>query len=116
VARKDVMDRSIIASLQGIFRQLSDQNLNGLRISAASKPSSSLYYLKGLRNTRRKIRMFNMYSMRLLGILSKPFILNTEELATLYHFPGQVVQAPGSVSTRTESKRGEPPAELPLEQ
>jgi hypothetical protein len=42
---------------------------------------------------------------------TKPFVLTTEELATIYHFPGQV--AATTSLGRIESKRAEPPANLP---
>jgi len=40
-------------------------------------------------------------------------VLNTEELATLYHLPGLAVRAP--FLPRVESKKGQPPAPLPIE-
>ena len=39
------------------------------------------------------------------------FVLNTEELATLFHFPGGVSYTP--TFTRVESRKGEAPANLP---
>ncbi len=42
----------------------------------------------------------------------KPFILNIEELATIYHFPGDIASTP--TLTRVEAKKGEPPANLPV--
>ena len=43
---------------------------------------------------------------------SKPIILNTEELATIYHFPGVTVGAPSM--PRLQARRAEPPAGLPV--
>lgn len=40
------------------------------------------------------------------------FILNAEELATIYHFPGQVASSPSL--KRIGSKKAEPPSNLPL--
>ncbi|MDZ4229552.1 MAG: hypothetical protein U1C53_00250, partial [Candidatus Veblenbacteria bacterium] len=42
------------------------------------------------------------------------FILNTEELATLYHFPVVTVKAP--LVKKTEAKKAEPPFGLPVYQ
>jgi hypothetical protein len=39
------------------------------------------------------------------------FVLNTEELATLWHFPGQILKVP--TLTRIESKEASPPSNLP---
>ena len=40
------------------------------------------------------------------------FILNTEELATIYHFPGQTASSPAL--KRIASTKAEPPVNLPL--
>ena len=39
------------------------------------------------------------------------FVLNTEELATIWHFPGQILKVP--TLTRIESKEASPPPNLP---
>jgi hypothetical protein len=41
-----------------------------------------------------------------------PFILNSEELATLFHLPGRVVETP--TFTRIEAAKAEPPPNLPM--
>lgn len=43
---------------------------------------------------------------------SNPFILTTEELATVYHFPGRVSEMP--TFDRIAAKKAEPPANLPI--
>ena len=40
------------------------------------------------------------------------FVLNIEELATLWHFPGQILKVP--TLTRIESKEASPPPNLPI--
>jgi hypothetical protein len=42
----------------------------------------------------------------------KTFVLNTEELATLWHFPGQIMKVPSL--ERIESKEASPPTNLPI--
>jgi hypothetical protein len=42
---------------------------------------------------------------------SHTFVLNTEELATIFHFPGQILQVP--TLERIESKEASPPTNLP---
>jgi hypothetical protein len=42
----------------------------------------------------------------------KTFVLNVEELATLWHFPGQILQVP--TLERIESKEASPPTNLPI--
>jgi len=41
-----------------------------------------------------------------------PFVMTTEELATIYHFPGDVSRTP--TLSRITAKRAEPPANLPI--
>ncbi len=43
---------------------------------------------------------------------SQTFVLNTEELATLWHFPGQILKVP--TLERIESKEAAPPTNLPM--
>ena len=57
----------------------------------------------------------------IIGIISKQFflpfvhaptfVLNTEEIATLWHFPGQILKVP--TLERIESKEASPPTNLP---
>jgi len=42
----------------------------------------------------------------------KTFVLNVEELATMWHFPGQILKVP--TLERIESKEASPPANLPI--
>jgi hypothetical protein len=39
-------------------------------------------------------------------------VMNVEELATIFHFPGEVATTP--TLEKIESKRGEPPIDLPI--
>jgi hypothetical protein len=66
----------------------------------------------------KKRRSFRRYINRLPYYFPQPggtFILNVEELATLYHFPSKV-QSPASLLPRVEAKKGEAPLELPVEE
>jgi hypothetical protein len=48
-----------------------------------------------------------------LGYKHPPtFVLNVEELATLWHFPGQILKVP--TLERIESKEAAPPTNLPI--
>jgi hypothetical protein len=68
--------------------------------------SNHISYLKPL--VFERLPIFNWFFIR-----SKPFILNIEELASLYHFPSMVVKAP--LSPKVEAKKSEPPVGLPTE-
>ena len=78
-------------------------------------PRGDLVIFSNLRNSIRKNRMLRLYRSRAFllepGYYGK--ILNTEELATVYHFPVMTVKTP--FVKRTESKKSEPPVSLPIE-
>lgn len=65
----------------------------------------------------RKRAIFRKYKMRVnpaFPAKGGTFVLNTEELATLFHFPGKT-SASAPFVKRIESKKGEAPSELPVE-
>lgn len=110
--------RSNVAAIIGAFRQFSTQNLNAFK-SHAKTTTKVRQPFKNRRLYFRKRRIFDSYRLRLfprlflLKIKKLPIsILNTEELATIYHYPTTFVEAP--TLQRLESRRGEPPAELPI--
>ena len=65
----------------------------------------------------RKRRLFRNYTLRLppyFPRLGGTFVLNVEELATIFHFPGRIT-TPSSAVVRVGSKKGEAPSGLPME-
>ena len=61
--------------------------------------------------------MFRYFQKRWSPLFPRPgmtYILNTEELATLYHFPGEAV-APAAGLPRIPAKKGVAPPGLPQE-
>ena len=106
----DSFTRSNVSAVLGAFRQFNTQNLN------AFKPDGSVttkadFPFKAQKIYYRKRRIFDAYKLRLFP--KKFSILNIEELATIYHYPTIFVEAP--TLKRLESRRGEPPAGLPIE-
>lgn len=66
-------------------------------------------------NNKRKKRVLKAFKDRDIHLGLPPFIMNTEELATLYHFPiATEAQAVSSSIEKTESKKAQPPANLPV--
>ncbi|MFA6227124.1 MAG: hypothetical protein WC631_01410 [Candidatus Paceibacterota bacterium] len=59
-----------------------------------------------------KLRSFFEWPYKHLGG-SKPFVLTTEELATVFHFPSGIVSQTPTL-TRVPSKKSEAPANLPI--
>lgn len=105
------------------FANYATENLNGLYPwkSTLTKIHKSWFLPLNLLLPRRlylrKRRLFRNYIKRLPPLFPRAggtFIFNTEELASLYHFPSRAVAAAPFV-TRVEAKKGEAPPGLPVE-
>ncbi len=114
IAKKEKFDPARAISLGGIFRQYNTLNLNGFK---TIRPTRFDWWEDpfDFRITRRKRKIFRGYCDR--GYFyhpheRTPFVLNTEELATIFHFPGKVAEVP--TFARIESKKSEPPTNLPI--
>ena len=101
--------RSNISAVLGALRQFNTQNLNALKPDGLVTTKTK-HPFKARKLYFRKRRIFDTYKLRLFP--KKFSILNIEELATVYHYPTIFVEAP--TLKRLESRRGEPPAELPI--
>lgn len=104
-----------IVGLLGSMRQYSSQDLNGIAPGWTTSTDYPWEDYKDIRINRMKARIFDAYRRRSYfhpPYSRKPFVLNTEELATIYHFPGQVGETP--TLERIESKRAKPPSNLPI--
>lgn len=95
IARDAYSARSRIESLTGAFKQFNTTNLNGFRVEGITEDPAA----------------FDRYISRYFD--DNGLVLNTEELASLYHLPAATVETPNIAWAG--SKKGEPPANLPLE-
>ena len=116
LARHDKFNYVAVPGIMGIFKQFASPSLNGFKLNS-NVTTSVDYWFEKTRVRLRAIRLYNAYRLRSFFHppykgRSKTFVLNSTELATIYHFPGLVVGAPGF--ERIEAKRGAPPANLPI--
>lgn len=95
LAQDENIARSKLASTIAVFKQFNLLNLNGFK---ASTVTSSLSF-------------YDQYRYR--AFMEPGYILNIEELASIFHLPNVSVQTPNIVWAG--SKKGEPPANLPIE-
>lgn len=93
------------------FKQFNSHNLNGFKNNKHIVNHLD-YFMKKSRGIYRTRRLW--FKMRTRDFSEKGFVLNTEELATIYHFPDISVIAPST--PRVESKTSEPPLNLPIVQ
>lgn len=108
-AHHEVFDKARVSAFLGAMRQFNSENLNGFIPNFATMTDIDYIFPKQ-RNFFRKRRLDRYYRFRLFK--RKTFVFNTEELATVFHFPGvQVARAP--TVERIGAKRGGPPQMLP---
>jgi len=118
IAQKEVFDPIGITGLIGSFRQYNSQSLNGFKLGKFTDFDNPWQDFKRIRRSNRERRLLNAYKLRSFfnlpyrHLFVPPFILNTEELATIFHFPGQVASTP--TLTKTASKKSEAPSNLPI--
>jgi len=114
LAKRDVFFSPNVKLPQGFFSQFT--GINGLK--PFGKTITSIQYFMITRRTYlRKRKMFRNYLDRSTPAFPRPggtFVLNTEELATLYHIPGRIA-VPAPFVPRIEAKKGEAPPGLPTE-
>jgi hypothetical protein len=105
-----------IPGLIGSFKQFNAKGRNGF------KPTRGMTQFdfpwkdyKDKRKNRVREQLFDAYRRRsyFYPPYTRPsFVLSAEELATMFHFPGEVSKTP--TFKRIESKKSQPPSDLPV--
>jgi hypothetical protein len=131
VAPKENFNGNTIGAFTAMFRQFISEDLNTLKIGSLTKPPDEPWKDIWKRKlNKKKKEMLEDYKSRtyLYGDFKfhelktyfehpassgePPMLLSVEEIATLWHLPGKVVETP--TFTRIESKKSEPPVNLPI--
>ncbi len=124
IDRIDSFTMANVSAVMGAFQQFRAQNLNSFRPDKKTITQKTSWLgkffprYKRMFEFSRKRKLFDGYVSRRFGRYNKVRpekypILNTEELATIYHFPTMTVEAPRL--RKLEAKKGGPPAGLPIE-
>lgn len=111
-AKKEVMHKPKgVDAVKGALMQFNTQNLNALQFDYYTRTKIDYFFIKS-RTLARKRRILWGYRYRSLKRGRRRFILNIEELASLWHFPiSEVVKVP-SVQT-VASKKSSAPMDTP---
>ncbi|MFH1759165.1 MAG: hypothetical protein ABH822_01225 [Patescibacteria group bacterium] len=112
IDEQENFSRNNIAAVMGAFRQFNDMSLNSLKPNLDTMTITTGLFksiFKKQRVYRRKRLIYENYRRRRFP--NKFSIFNTEELATLYHFPSMGVESP--MLRPVEFKKGAPPTNLP---
>jgi hypothetical protein len=115
VAKKEVfMPKKVVNGFVGFIKQFSALDLNGFKPDMSVTATSTAYFAKVRRVNERKTKIVNNYIARSAGSGRTPGIYNTEELATVWHFPLEAtVKAP--LIQKAPMKKAKPPMSLPSE-
>ncbi len=106
---KETFHKAHVSGVVGVFKQFALQTINSFKLNSATVTASK-WPFKKQKEYNRKLFLLDKYKNRSLP--AKAFILNVEELATIYHLPDVGVKSP--LLPRVEAKKGEPPVGLPI--
>jgi hypothetical protein len=110
--KKEVFKKGLaVSGMMGAIKQFSQTGLNGLK-PGGNKTQAKLL-LKNLRMAALQNDILKNYKARNPDTTVGKYIMSTNELATLYHFPFYMVKAP--LVKKTEFTRAAAPAGLPVE-
>jgi hypothetical protein len=130
LARSDKYDANRIAGVTGMTRQYNAADYNGFKPDAPTDFDFPWQDLTGRKIIKKKKDILGAYKKRgffYSGFDFKkpvkyvtypevsggtPFILSTEELATMFHLPGRVAETSSFV--RIEATKAQPPTNLPI--
>jgi hypothetical protein len=119
IAKKEIFNTPFgIGGIIGNMKQYNSESLNGFIPNgdkwtpSLSDPWQDYKDMRRNRFSRIAIKAYKRRSYFYPPFKSKWLVLNSEELATIYHFPGSVAQTP--TLGRVPSKRSQAPANLPI--
>jgi hypothetical protein len=120
LAEKSKFNGANIGGITGAWKQFGSLNLNGFRPAGWMTIFDYPWQEWGGKKERLKAIVLEEYKMRRYfysphkgkKFYTNPFVLNVEELATIFHFPGSVLRTP--TFDRVPSKKSEAPSNLPI--
>lgn len=117
ISPRDTFDTPFgIGGIIGNMKQFNNEHLNGFK--PTGKWFQFDYPWQDYKNMRRNnqshlvLKAYKRRSYFYPPYKRKPMVLNTEELATIYHFPGSIAVTP--TLQRIPSKKSEAPTNLPV--
>jgi hypothetical protein len=116
LAKKEIFKKARAAHpMVGVIKQFNTLDGQSIKPEYKKVGTAAHYVLTKKRLQWKQNKILRAYKWRSNWRgLGKGFVLNIEELATMWHFPAVWIKAP-PVKT-VESKRGVPPINLPFEQ
>lgn len=120
IAPNELFDKSRKLEMVGAYRHLSSGFFNILKTNGKIWGKSDPIFSPALEKAqleriakKKKVIFLRGFKNRSNHVGGSKFILNTEEIATLYHFPITTKPITSAVNS-TESKKVQPPTNLPI--
>ncbi len=110
IGRQEVFSMANVSAVMGLFNQFANLSMNLLKPDKTSITKANYAFAK-MRKFYRQRKLMRL--MRQRSFWERGYVLNIEELATVYHFPTMAVQAP--MTPYIEVKKAGPPIGLPVE-
>lgn len=110
IGRKEIFSMAYVAAFMGIVSQFANLNMNAFKPDAPTMTKANYAFAK-IRKAYRQRVLLKM--MRTRSFWEKGYILNIEELSTIFHFPTVAVRGP--MTPYVGIKKGSAPLDLPLE-
>lgn len=118
-AEVDQFNPSNIGGLLSVFKQFGSNTLNGFKPGKSADydyPWQDFQDMRKIKNEKKLLEAYKkreIFNEHLKNMHDRPYVMTTEEIATLYHFPSSMVVATPTLS-RIPSKKSEAPANLPI--
>ena len=118
MAPQENYEKTRMMGMIGSMRQFGSKNMNGIKPTFPFSFTHNWQDFNGMRKRRRLSMLVDAFKRRAFfgtphyHLFGKPYILTTEEVATLFHLPGAVATTPNL--NRAPSKKAEAPANLPI--
>lgn len=114
IGRKEVFQPNrVVNPIVGAIKQFSDFNTNSLYPDMKKTATKANYMFTKYRIRRKTRRIFSGYKSRSNYVGRTRYLLNVEELATLWHFP--VTYEKASIVQQTESRKVSAPIATPFD-
>lgn len=114
LAKKEVMQRSkVVNGFVGYIKQFLAMDLNGFKPDLNVTATRTAYMWKQSRLLTKKRKIFNNYVKRDTTAGRRMFILNIEELATIWHFPLEA-NVKAAMVQKAPGRKADAPSALPL--
>jgi hypothetical protein len=115
-ATNDAFNGVNVPTMLSMFKQYGSNNLNGFAparwLAKFDYPWEDFAEIRQNASRRKFLKAWKRRSYFHSPFKFKPAVLNTEEMATIFHFPGKVIETP--TFGRISSKKGGAPSNIPI--